>query len=551
MRMIHVALACLVALAVPACGKKEKAAPAGPAGAAANVTAGSPLDAPFKLVGGDKIDVDALFALLPEGDRPTYQSATFDSTSGATIVAGLRFADRGGDANGLTIDRAEFYGVDMQAIERVKAGTPKVDATFEKIFEKVRLFGLKPGKTGDGSTMTIGAVELDRLDLRQGGLPKDENGARFFNAFSLGGLYFQDLLVAKADDADAAMGLKAPDLRFVGIGGGKLDAMIAKDVEYSMQQTEASRALMANAFGPAGGMFMNSPLKAFIAPDNQLTKVKSFEWRGVDLSGWLAYGLKDEKPPLTAKNLINLGTIKAQSIETFIAGKRAQSIGEVSLPSMEFTWLVPSKLRSASKNELHDFSAYLPESESDAIAVLKKHGLNNIKSASDFSIDWDAGKGGAGLKSNFDSVGLADTTLSLDLAGLELAKINAAMAAGDKDAVVKQSRFKGFGLRIADEKLLDALFELAAIQSGQTAAEMRQQAPAMVRLAGAQLAAMNPRFADYVDAIANFLADGGTLEISAKPPAPVPFTAIMAAGQTAPETLPDILGLSVTHTKKK
>jgi hypothetical protein len=298
-------------------------------------------------------------------------------------------------------------------------------------------------------------------------------------------------------------------------------------------------------------MFMSGPLQAFVSPDNQLTKIKSLEWGGVDCSGLMSYALKDEKPPLTAKNLINLGSLRAEAIETSISGKRAQSIGEVSFPAMEFTWLIPSKVRGSSKNEVHDFSAYLPASEAEAIAILKKHGLNNVKSSSDAAIDWDSEKGGAGLKSNFDSTGLADTTLSVELAGLELEKINAAMAAGEKDAVLTQGQFKGFGLKIADEKLLDALFELSALQSGQTAADMRAQAPAMVRLMGVQLTQTNPKYGPIVDAIANFLADGGTLEISAKPPAPVPFTTIMAAGQSGPDTLPELLGLTATHTKKK
>ncbi|MEX0645823.1 MAG: hypothetical protein WD076_10960, partial [Parvularculaceae bacterium] len=284
MRLRLIVLAGLAALAMASCGKKDKAAPSGGSSAASAVTDASPLDSAFKLAGGAKIDVDALFALLPEDDRPTYQSVAFDDKTGATVVTDLRFADNGG-SGGLTIERAEFYGVDMEAIERVKAGTPAVDATFEKVFEKVRLFGLKPETSEDGSLMTIAAVELDRLSVRHGGFPKEDGksgGARFFNAFSLGGLYFKDLVVARADDTSGAMGMMAPDLRFVGIGGGKLDALIAKDFEYSMEQTEASRALMAQAMGPAGGLFMSGPLQAVLSPDKQQTKIKSFEWRSID-----------------------------------------------------------------------------------------------------------------------------------------------------------------------------------------------------------------------------------------------------------------------------
>ena len=58
---------------------------------------------------------------------------------------------------------------------------------------------------------------------------------------------------------------------------------------------------------------------------------------------------------------------------------------------------------------------------------------------------------------------------------------------------------------------------------------------------------MNPRISDYVNAVADFVAKGGALEISAKPAKPVAFSAIEATGNTAPQTLPDVLELEVTH----
>ena len=58
---------------------------------------------------------------------------------------------------------------------------------------------------------------------------------------------------------------------------------------------------------------------------------------------------------------------------------------------------------------------------------------------------------------------------------------------------------------------------------------------------------MNPRFTDYVNAVADFVAKGGSLEISAKPAEPVPFATLQANGATAPQTMPDMLGLTVTH----
>jgi len=69
----------------------------------------------------------------------------------------------------------------------------------------------------------------------------------------------------------------------------------------------------------------------------------------------------------------------------------------------------------------------------------------------------------------------------------------------------------------------------------------------MIRLSGAQAAQMNPRITDYVNALAEFVAKGGMLEIAAAPEEPVAFTTLQSTGMTAPQTMPDVLDLTVTH----
>ena len=104
------------------------------------------------------------------------------------------------------------------------------------------------------------------------------------------------------------MRFSAPDLRFVGIGGGKLSAVIANDFEYEIAQTPESLVSLQQAMGPQAGFLLSGPFAAFVAPENQRATMKSFEWRGIDFSGLLEYGLRDEEPPLSAENLIDLGT---------------------------------------------------------------------------------------------------------------------------------------------------------------------------------------------------------------------------------------------------
>lgn len=551
-------LAGVAALALGACGKKEGAgAPETKSSAAAAQTgAASPLDAPFALKGAEAVDADAIFALLPEDGRPTYESARFDEKLGATVVSGLVFSDAEDvSEEKLLIERAEFYGVDLDAVERARTGTRAVDAPFESVFQKVRLFGLSTQSSDENDAdASIGAVEIDSFRVRQGGFSDADAGeksaAHLFNAFDLGGLYFKDINVAGEDSEEGGkLAFKAPDLRFVGLGGGKLGALIVKDAEYEIVQTPEARQAMAESFGPQGAMLLNGPLAAFIAPANQRVTMKSFDWRGVDLSGWMGYALKDEKPPLTARNLINLGTMKILDTTAYIDGRKAATTAEATVSAAEFTWLMPSKIRTETKGAMYDFSAYLPPEEEKALEIVKRHGLDNVKASGTFAWDWDANKGGAALKTDFDTQGLADFDFDMAFAGLELEKINKAMEAGQSDAVVEQGAFKSLTMTIADEKLLDAVFDIAGLQMNQSGADLRASAPAMIRLSGAQAAALSPRIADYVSALADFVAEGGSLNIAAKPAEPVTFKALSEIGQTGPQAAPDALNLTVTHKK--
>jgi hypothetical protein len=550
MRMTAILLACL-AVAIGACGRKDAGGGAVAARGAADISAPSPLDRPFALKGAEEIDVDELLSLVPEPARPTYVKATFDRRLGATVVTGLTFADRtpGDDENdGFTIERAELYGVDMEAIARVKAvENPAVDAPFEKLFERVRLFGVKPADAAAGAS--IGAVEMDQFRLRRGGFVpnEEENLAIFFNAFEYAGLYFKDFSAAEKVGEDGAFALKVPDIRIVGVGGGKLGALLARDVAYELDRPASADALMDNAAGGPFGTMITGPLKGMVAPDKQRVTIKSFEWRAVDLSGLMAYGVKKERPPMSARDLIDLGSIKALGATTYINGRKAMSADEVSVPVMDFVWLAPAKIRSQTKGLAYDFTAYAGAGETKLLDVLKAHGLGDVKASADFAWDWDPNRGGATLKSAFLSDKLADFKLDAAISGWDLKKMSAAQAANESDIFAKFARLDSFAMTLTDKKLLDAVFDISAIEMGGTGAELRKNAPAMVRLSGAAFAVANPRLADYVDAVADFVGEGGSLEISANPAAPVPLAAM--AGD--PEQLPEVLNLQVVHKPKQ
>ncbi|MEX6633003.1 hypothetical protein [Hyphococcus lacteus] len=556
MNYSNILLAGVASLALISCGKKDDGVDAPKSETsqqAAKTNADSPLNTSFKLKGAEPVEIDQFFALLPEDARPTYETATFDNALGADVVTGLRFSDAD-DGEALTVARAEFFGLDMEAIDRVKAATDVgPDAPFETIFTKVRLFDLATeGFEGDVEAvgLTIGGVEFDQLQIRQGGTEgngEGDEGARALNAINIAGIYYKDIAMAAESDETPSFVVNVPDLRFVGVGGGKIGAIIANELGYTVEQTDESRLAMMQAFGPQGAMFLNGPLSGFIAPESQEIKVESFEWRNIDFSGLLSWGLRDEKPPMTAENLIDLGTLKALDTQSWVNGKRAAVVAETTMTAGEFTWLAPSNIRLESKGAVYDFTAYIPDSEEDAAKVLKEHGLDDVKGDGFASWVWNSKNGNADLDYVFEMPTLADFNMNMSISDLKLSELASAAEEGETNLLREHGAFKGFTLKLKDEKALDAVFAMAALQMGGSGEDLRVSAPGLIRLSGAQAAQMNPRISSYVNAFADFVAKGGSIEVSARPAEAVPFTTLQATGMSAPQTMPDVLDLTVTH----
>lgn len=521
---------------------------------AASLTAPSPLDTKFTLKDGEPLDITGLLSLMPEDSRPSYESVDFDASLGATVISNLKFVDPA-DGEEISIERIELFGVDTDAMERVNTTEDAgVDAPFETIFQKVRMFGIAPEGESDGSDLSIGAIEFDRLRIRQGGIDNDaDNPAFLFNAFELGGLYIKDLVVdaesLEAEGAANAIKFEVPDFRIVEVGGGKLGALIMNDLEYGLDQSDETIASLTGLLGEQGALIMNSPLRNFLAPGSQRGSMKSFVWRGLDLSGLLEYGLKGERPPYSAKNLVQLGSFEAKETEAYINGELAYKNDVSSMTSTESTWVIPTKLRSSSKGDVYNFAAYVPEEEEAIRKIISDNGLDKVTASSDFAWDWDSEKGSAALSSNIDTDGFANFSMGFDLDGFEIEKIATALDAGDENAVAALGVFNNFSIKLEDEKLLDVIFDIAGLQMGASGADLRQSAPAMVRLSGIQVAQLNPRIPDYVDAFASFLEEGGSIEISADPSSPVPLADLAATGETSPQSLPDVINLAVTHKK--
>lgn len=561
LRTVFLASASALMLASCGGGGGDSSAPQSKASAAAaKVSSESPLEKTFSVKGAEELDVKRLFSLLPPGLEATYADTSFDKKTGATTVSGIKIfevsqtsvAETYSESTEgyLEVGRAEFFGVDLELLEGINETEATVDAPFKTAFEKVRFFDLKfAGSDEDEAKFSMGAIEFDKLDIREGGMPAEKSDgaiAFFFNSFSMAGIYAKDIAFGAGQEG-LALSFSAPDMRVIGLGGGKLDTFLAKDLEYNLQQDVDTLAALGGSASPAGTI-LDGPLGNFIAPEKQRAIVESVVWNSINLSGIMDYALKSEEPPVTATDLIDLGNISVLNTKTFIGERVFSFTPETTVSDMKFTWLAPSKIRSESKGGTYDFTAYT-EGQEELTEALKELGLDKVKADSLLTYDWNAKKGGADFVTNFDADGLADVSMSFGAEGLVLKDLYDAMKAGDKDAVSTLGEFEGLSIEIADEKLLDAIFTLGGMQAGISAEDARQTAIGGLNIARLQAAQFGGRFNDYIDAIGAFLEEGGTLKIDASPEKPVPFSAFTSVVADGPAAATELVDLTISHKK--
>jgi hypothetical protein len=110
--------------------------------------------------------------------------------------------------------------------------------------------------------------------------------------------------------------------------------------------------------------------------------------------------------------------------------------------------------------------------------------------------------------------------------------------------LLQQLSFNSASIRFDDDSLTGKVLEYVGKQQGMSAKDIANQAKAIVPFGMAQL--NNPELtAEVTAAVGKYLDDPKSLEISAEPPAAVPFALIMAGAMSNPLDLPKTLGVHV------
>lgn len=115
--------------------------------------------------------------------------------------------------------------------------------------------------------------------------------------------------------------------------------------------------------------------------------------------------------------------------------------------------------------------------------------------------------------------------------------------------LMQQMSFVGAEITFEDDGITKRGLDFAGKEQGATGEQMAQMVKAMLpmMLAQAKLGALQNEISSAVN---TYLDDPQNLTISAAPEKPVPFPMIMGAGMGAPETIPQLLGVSVSANEE-
>lgn len=196
-----------------------------------------------------------------------------------------------------------------------------------------------------------------------------------------------------------------------------------------------------------------------------------------------------------------------------------------------------------------------------ARAVMQQLGYDMLSGGMSMKGSWNPSDGQMTISEwILDVTDAAALNLSIDLSGLtsefmqQVQEIAAKQESGEMNeqamgfammGLMQQLSFNGAEIALQDASLTDRVLDFVAAQQGAKRQDIVNMAKGMTPLLLAQL--QNPGFAKMVsEAVNTYLDDPQSLTVTAAPDAPVPAPQIMGAAMGAPQTIPDILGVTVT-----
>ena len=565
------------------------------------LTAADLLTASYTLPGGQAFDADALFAAFPAWLSVAHDGASFDAARGAMVVDNPFFSIAGGSDAGIRADRAVIWGGDAGAMQAVVSGAADqraMTALFDRIsLEGVRSEGMQWEAGTESASLSIDRVVIDGLAARSFALdPKAGAGegaavlrklGAIMGSFSYDGAAYSnfafgltnskgdkvEMRVAEAFSRDYSAGatsyesVRGLSAIIEGMGGAPLVEVSARQNADEESGDNAYAKIMNKPAAETVNEFFRHPAAFLAAAAGGIAveyQIDSIESRNSNLSNALTWLARWELPPITETELIDLGTQTVLGYRQIMNGVPAYTVERMEVTAADFYWLVPSHYDIAYTGVTYDMSVMMDEVQrrmgpghateaaaqfDEMMETMTALGLDRIAGDMGMSWRWNGENGDMALTTSSDIIDSFAGVAGLRLGGPSLATWDQmARTLTPAAAAAEQITVQGFNLSFTDNGFVDRVFDYAAAENGAgTGPELRQTVAAMARLSGAQAAQMNSRIPAYAEAFAAFLEQGGTISALASPPSPVGAMALQAAAQAAPQTLPDVLNLTITH----
>lgn len=582
-KYLALAFAGAAAIAAPALAETVAAKPAAAASAAAldAYFAGVENGAPAARL-ATEADYRAFAASL--GDRASLTFGSFTDEGGGTVArdvavgfgdkneAGLRIGElrlwKGGAAakGDVAVERLDARKVSSFGLEKLM-----VEAT--SAYTKAIIDGVEGATGGEvdaetkGELQAAGAIEtydfaIDRLvfdgmvlhapDKKPAAREGDGLGAMLRGYAAMGRAMSARAVVARgmtmrfssrAGDTKSAMAFAMPFYGLRGVARGDTDATVATNISFSLDGTSA---------GAAG---------APAIPVSMTGGVGRYSITGLKLAKLLGYWSRGESPPPKETDLLSLGVWESENERYTLGGQPFYALDHARTDLTKFRWFLPAQMTSRVKNLTYDIGGLMrysasvaPQAEGAAeirnmIALLDKHGFSKLSLSGDFTYDWAPETGHARIVSNNDMATLGRVDLAMG-AGFPAFKEFAALHPKKGDAVdtaklsalFADASLANASIIVADKGVLARGFALAAdLQAAQAGAaagsikgtELRAAAAFSIR----SLAGAPTPLAPVYAAVADFIADGGVLNLAAAPASPIPMSLIMAPGPNGEDPL--------------
>lgn len=196
--------------------------------------------------------------------------------------------------------------------------------------------------------------------------------------------------------------------------------------------------------------------------------------------------------------------------------------------------------------------------------MIQKLGMQNVEGKVTMTGGWDLGTGLFSVDEyalDFTDIGRLDLSFAIsgytmDLINAMRDAIEASQANPNKEeannalgmsmmGLMQQLTFNSAEISFADASLTKKALDVAGAEQGVSGEQMAQSLKGLAPLMIAQL--NMPELQNQISqAISTYLDDPKSLTITAQPAKPVPFPMIMGAAMGAPNTIPQVLGVTVT-----